>query len=106
MYWSKIDPLLYGQAFELKAKGRSLTDKVVVQLSFCELMNKFCQWIYHHKGSLVKYSWIIIPTTLVKSIYMEISVPIIEKSILFKTIKNMHDTVAKIVSISVFTATD
>ena len=42
-----------------------------------------------------------IPTTLEENFYMQISA-MIEKSILFNIVESMHDTVTKMVSISMF----
>ena len=54
--------------------------------------------------SLMKSRWVIIPTTLGKFFYMQISASIIEKSMLFNIVESiyMHDTLTKIVSIAMF----
>ena len=54
------------------------------------LLYKTLWWIYR----LMNSSWVVILTTLGKLLYMQISAAIIEKSVLFNIVENMHDTVS------------
>jgi len=53
----------------------------------------------------MKSSLVVIPTTLGKLIYMQISASINEESILLNIVKSMHDTVTEMMSIPMSTAT-
>ena len=53
-------------------------------------------------GSLVKSSWVVTPTTLGKFVYMQISVAIIEKTVLFNNVESMHENVTKKMSMLMF----
>ena len=55
-------------------------------------------------SSLMKFSWVVIPTTMGKFLYMQISTSIIETSIPFNIVDSMHSTVTIIVSIPMFSS--